>query len=217
MEEVMALEQTWILHRPEDFKVRWKKFALEYFKVGEYKNPPYWLNFWPSNYFLIEWLFHHKEDIAGELCIDLGCGLGFTALIGQWLGAKVIGVEYVFEALTYAKYNAASNNISQPYWINMDWDKPAIVKNSIPYIWCSDIIYDTNDAEPIICFFDNILKEDGIIWISEPKRPAYEVVLNKLEKRGWNCKCMFESKIPYSRPLPKFKQIYICMWEISRG
>lgn len=213
----MALDQTWTLYQPDDFKVRWKEFALEFFKVGEYEKPPYWLNLWPSSHFLIEWLFQHKEDIEGKLCIDLGCGLGFISVLGQWLGAKVIGIDYTFEALTYAKKNAAFNNVSQPYWINMNWNNPALVKNSIPYIWCSDIIYDRNDAEPIVHFFDEILTEDGIIWIVEPKRPAYEIVLDKLEKGGWECKCMFESEVPNSRPLPKFKRVYTRMWEISRG
>ena len=71
---------------------------------------PYWAELWPSSLALANWLFANRDSIAGKSCMDLGCGLGFTALCGASLGAFVIGADYEADAIALAKENAAANN-----------------------------------------------------------------------------------------------------------
>ena len=59
---------------------------------------PYWTELWPSSLVLADWLYQRRESLRGQPCLDLGCGIGLTALVAQWLGANVIGMDYEPEA-----------------------------------------------------------------------------------------------------------------------
>jgi predicted nicotinamide N-methyase len=71
------LEDLWenMLNDPHDF---------------EDERLPYWTELWPSGVALARWLATRKKQIANQRCLDLGCGLGFAALVGQWLGALIV-------------------------------------------------------------------------------------------------------------------------------
>lgn len=71
---------------------------------------PYWAELWPSSLALAEWLKLNQENIYKSISMDLGCGLGFTALCGASLGAFVIGADYESDAIALAKENALANN-----------------------------------------------------------------------------------------------------------
>ena len=68
---------------------------------GEEAHLPYWNEIWPSSLALAGWLAEMQDDIRGRTCLDMGCGLGFTALLGRWLGADVTAMDYEPEALEY--------------------------------------------------------------------------------------------------------------------
>ena len=70
---------------------------------------PYWAELWPSSLALAKWLESNQKDIEHKKCMDLGCGLGFTALCGASLGALVMGVDYEAYAIMLAKENAEAN------------------------------------------------------------------------------------------------------------
>lgn len=211
-----AFEKMWTIEQPSNHQLRWKEYMQKYLETRRCDYPPYWLYCWPSSVVLAEWMVYQQEYIKGKLCIDLGCGLGFNTLVGQWLGAKVIGVDYSFEALTYAQKNAYINEISQLGWVAMDWKNPAFYNNPASYIFCSDIIYDEKAVEPVLELYEALLAEDGIIWIADQRREAYPVFLDALKDSGWNCKQLYERYVKGSRPLPKFKRIYVDLWEITR-
>ena len=42
---------------------------------------PYWNEIWPSSLALAGWLAEMQEDIQGKNCLDMGCGIGFTAVV----------------------------------------------------------------------------------------------------------------------------------------
>jgi len=71
---------------------------------------PYWAELWPSSLALAKCLEQNKKDIEQKVCMDLGCGLGFTALCGAYLGAFVVGVDYEADAIMLAKENAEAND-----------------------------------------------------------------------------------------------------------
>lgn len=87
---------------------------------------PYWNEIWPSSLALAGWLAEMQDDIRGKVCLDMGCGLGFTALMGRWLGAEVIGMDYEAEALEYAGINGVLNSVSGVRWEVMDWRAPTL-------------------------------------------------------------------------------------------
>ena len=78
---------------------------------------PYWTEIWPAGIALAEWLGEQRKKIENRVCLDLGCGLGFTALAGAWLGAKVLAMDYQYQALYYAALNGCAlekNQLQRP-------------------------------------------------------------------------------------------------------
>ena len=67
---------------------------------------PYWNEIWPSSLALAGWLAEMQDDITGKNCLDMGCGIGFTALMGRWLGAEVTPMGHEAQALEDANYKS---------------------------------------------------------------------------------------------------------------
>ena len=175
---------------------------------------PYWTELWPSSLVLAEWLYEQRERLAGQPCLDLGCGIGLTALVGTWLGAGVIGMDYEPEALRFASRNAVHNGVPQPCWVAMDWRKPTVKPRSLRFIWGGDIMYEQRFAAPVLDFLDYALDGDGVAWVAEPSRAVYDAFRSQLVSRRWAGRCVYEKPIealyPQERPVP------VRIWEIRR-
>ena len=207
---VTACGREWTLERAADMESLWEAMT----DLDEDERLPYWTELWPSSLALAEWLLVQRERIAGQPCLDLGCGIGFTALVGQWLGARVLGMDYIPEALHFARRNAVHNALPQPGWVVMDWRRPALKKGSIKYIWGGDIMYEQRFATPVLDFLDYALSADGVAWFAEPSRSVYDTFRSTLANRRWYGKCVLEQPVnalyPQERPVP------VRIWEISK-
>ena len=183
-------------------------------ECSEDERAPYWTELWPSSLVLAEWLYTCRERICGQPCLDLGCGIGLTALVGQWLGAQVIGMDYEPEALHFARLNALHNRIPQPGWVVMDWRSPAVSRHSLRFVWGGDIMYEKRFAAPVLDFLDYALAADGLAWIAEPCRSVYDVFRSALANRRWFGKCVWEQKI--SALYPQAVPVSVRIWEIRK-
>lgn len=128
---VNACGRDWTLERAADMEALWESMT----EFTEDERLPYWTELWPSSLVLADWLYQRRESLRGQPCLDLGCGIGLTALVAQWLGANVIGMDYEPEALRFARRNAEHNAVPQPLWTVMDWRKPAVKRRSLRFIW----------------------------------------------------------------------------------
>lgn len=202
----------WILHRPADLETLWETMTDEIFAADE--RLPYWVELWPSSLALALWLQQNQARIAGRLCLDLGCGLGFTALVGAWLGARVLGMDYESEALSYARKNAAANAVPSPTWVTMDWRTPALLPQSCEYIWGGDVMYENRFVEPVFTFLEHALSASGKVWIAEPGRGAYEHFQRALLRRGWRSRCVAQEKVEslHVQEVP----VSVRLWELAR-
>lgn len=208
---VAACGRHWELERPADLESLWEGMVA-------FDNPderlPYWTELWPSAIVLAEWLCERAERIRGRDCLDLGCGLGFTALVGQGLGARVTGMDYEAEALRYARRNAARNNVEGVAWAAMDWRRPAVRRRSLARIWGGDVMYERRFAEPVAAFFEHALADDGVAWIAEPCRSVYDAFRSLLISRRWVVRCALTTETPAL--IPQKKPVPVRVWEITR-
>ena len=136
-----ACGRLWRRQRAADLETLWNAM-LDDPQNFEDERLPYWTELWPSSIALCRWLEERRDEIAGRPCLDLGCGLGLTAMVGQWLGAQVIGMDYEEEALQFASLNARHNGVTSPLWTVMDWRQPAVRPRSIFRLWGGDIMYE---------------------------------------------------------------------------
>ncbi len=193
---------------------------------------PYFAELWASSLALGSWLGMNRESIKGKFCLDLGCGLGFTAMVGAYLGAKVLGVDFEPRAIALALENAEKNNfnlVNYPqiiknnynqngidYYIDfqvMDWRRPWIAKNSLDIIWASDIIYEKKFFEPVTKFLNYALKIDGYAYIAEPNRTIFTAFPDLIKKMFLVEKVYFEKTKALSENIPSAN---VSIWKITK-
>ena len=157
---------------------------------------------------------HGAEFGPQRPCLDLGCGLGLTAMVGQGLGARVTAVDYEEEALRFARKNAATNGVPQPFWTVMDWRRPAVAAGCMARVWGGDIMYEKRFVAPVLHFLDRALAPDGAAWVAEPGRTVYEAFLCALHNGGWQGRQVFSRVVEpiYAQPVP----VTVRVWEIRR-
>lgn len=208
--KVSACGRAWELERSADLETLWEGMV----DFVEDERLPYWTELWPASVVLSEWLHVQKQRIAGKTCLDLGCGIGLTALVGQWLGATVIGMDYEKDALHYARLNADRNRVSTPHFVVMDWRRPAVRAQSISVLWGGDVMYESRFAMPVLDFLDYALAPNGVAWFAEPCRGVYDAFRASLSNRRWLCRCAYETTTvalyPQEKPVP------VRIWEITR-
>ncbi len=210
---VNACGREWILERAGDLEKLWEVMTEDSANFED-ERLPYWTELWPSSLALAEWLALSRHIISGKRCLDLGCGLGLTALVGAWLGASVMGVDYEIDALRFSRRNACINKIPSLEWILMDWRAPALKPGSIDVLWGGDIMYERRFVAPLLSFLRHVLAPDGYIWIAEPGRTVYEAFQLALYQQGWSAKRVHSSKIrpEYAPSVP----VTIHIWELRR-
>ena len=182
--------------------------------LDEDERLPYWTELWPASIALCSWLFQMREAIRGRICVDIGCGLGLTALVAQWLGARVLAMDYEPEALRFARENAAHNDVASPLWTVMDWRRPALAPHCASYLWGGDIMYESRFAAPVLDFIEHALAPDGCAWVAEPCRSVYDIFHSALHARGWAGRRVHEQSVEalYAQSVP----VTVRVWELTR-
>lgn len=209
---VPACGREWLLHRPADLEALWDSITDEEF--GDDERLPYWVELWPASIALADWIAERKDALCGKRCLDMGCGLGLSALAASSVGAKVIAMDYEEEALAYGRKNADANNVPQPLWTVMDWRKPAVLPRSVDYIWGGDIMYERRFVDPVVRFIGHALAPGGRVWMAEPNRDVYQYFRAALFHDNWTAKPVYTGRLPaiYIQP----ERVSVTLWEISR-
>lgn len=211
---VTACGRPWELLRAANLEELWEAMTEDP-RNFEDERLPYWTELWPSSLVLARWLELRRAELAGRRCLDLGCGLGLTALVGAWLGARVLGLDYEMEAVRFAARNAEHNKVCPgPLWAVMDWRQPALRPGGIDRIWGGDIMYEKRFVAPVMRFLAHALAADGVAWLAEPGRSVYDAFLQALHGGGWQGRRVFSAEVEalYAQPVP----VTVHVWEISR-
>ncbi len=202
--EVLAAEVNgvcWRLSRPADLETLWNGMGEG--ALGEDERLPYWVELWPAAVLLARWLGQNAPRLAGRTCLDVGCGLGLSALVAAAAGARVLAFDYEVEALAYARRNIALNQASlagpsylaPPLFTLMDWRKPALAAGSAEVIVGADILYERRFFEPVAALLDHALAPGGVVWLADPERAVSSGVWERLEGLGWRVETPLADKV----------------------
>ncbi|MDE7241346.1 methyltransferase domain-containing protein [Desulfovibrio sp.] len=202
----------WRLARAANLEELWDAMT-EDAAAFEDERIPYWTELWPSSLVLADWLALRRADIAGRPCLDIGCGLGLTALVGQWLGARVLGMDYEEAALGFARRNADINGVAQPLWALMDWRRPGLARHAFARIWGGDVMYEKRFVAPVLRLLAHALAPGGAAWVAEPGRTVYEAFRHALSAEGWTARRVHAAEAASTdgqgRPT-------VAIWELTR-
>ena len=211
---VSAANRDWRLSRAGNIEELWESMVADG-RASADEHIPYWTELWPASLVLSEWLSLNSPAIEGRICLDVGCGIGLTALVGQSLGARVLAMDYEFEALRHASRNAAQNRVESPLWVAMDWARPALAEESVDLVWGGDIMYERRFVHPVLDLCARVLKPGGRFWVAEPGRSVYDAFLAALPEKGFGGRKVYQGKTHgiYEQP----QEVTVTIWEITRA
>jgi Lysine methyltransferase len=85
------------------------------------QNLPYWAELWPSGVALAAKITRHPEIVRGRRVLELGCGLGVTAVAALKAGADLLVTDYAVEALALCSLNALDHTGRTPDTLRVNW------------------------------------------------------------------------------------------------
>lgn len=183
------------LLREQDMEALWETLGRDEF--GSDERMPYWAEIWPAGLLLAAWIGACEATISGRRCLDLGCGMGLSALAGASFGARVTAVDYAEGALVHGARNAGINGLDVR-WAVMDWRQPCFAPGSFDIIWGSDILYESRFYEPLATLFRSLLAPGGRIWLSEPWRQVSQPVWERLRADGFAVSRLHQEPVSFS-------------------
>lgn len=176
-----AAGQQWIIKRPADLETLWQ--SMDDAAGNAEDHIPYWVELWPATLALTHWL--EDQDLAGKVCLDLGCGLGLSALVAAEQDALVMAMDHEVQALNFAADNARINQVPSPLWLCMDWNQPGFQPASFDYIWGGDIFYEQRFFPPLEKLLLRHLKADGRACFAIPQRSVSQNICSRFALCGW--------------------------------
>ena len=204
---VCAAGRTWLLERPADLESLWQSMDEDDPKAEEHI--PYWVELWPATLALCGWLA--RQELRGCRCLDLGCGLGLSALQASSLGAQVVGMDFERDALRFAARNARINAVPSPLWVCMDWNRPGFKPGSFDRIWGGDVFYEQRFFDPLEKLLLHSLAPGGRVWFGDPERSVSSTVWARFIRRGWLVKNQGREVVPFDQA-----RMTVNVWELSR-
>jgi predicted nicotinamide N-methyase len=191
--EVEVEGRVWLLDRAADMEALWD--AMDGEDMGDDERLPYWAEVWPASVLLGRHIVRNADRLHGRVCLDVGCGLGLTGMIAASVGAQVVGFDYEWPAVRFARHNAELNSVPQPLWAVMDWREPAVEAGAFEFIWAGDVLYEKRFFNPLIRLFRHTLAPGGRIWIGEPVRTVSRPVWDELRARGFAAEKLAMEKV----------------------
>jgi predicted nicotinamide N-methyase len=154
------------------------------------ENLPYWAALWPSGIALADEILADPELVREGRVLELGSGLGVTAMAALSVDADLTISDYADESLQLAVYNIVENGFAEPPAVQMNWRDPSmsfrkLVGDGFPVVLAADVLYEQRDIEPLLELVDWLVAPGGLLWLAEPRRYSAGRFVELAQERGW--------------------------------
>jgi predicted nicotinamide N-methyase len=154
------------------------------------QNLPYWSELWPSGVALADAVSADPSPIVGQRVLEIGCGLGVTAIAALRAGADLLVSDYSDGSLRLCQLNCLINADDEPERIQFNWRDPSpiffeVAGGGFPVILGADVLYERRDVEPLLNLLDRILLPGGLFWLAEPGRHVARQFVARALEEGW--------------------------------
>jgi predicted nicotinamide N-methyase len=151
---------------------------------------PYWALLWPSGMALAEALLTEPEIVRSGRTLELGCGLGVTAVAALQAGAALWAADCFAEALAFCRYNTLRNTGRRPHPLLLDWRSAAgqeacVAAGPFALVLAADVLYEPEDVAPLLGLVPRLLAPGGAFWLAEPGRRVSLTFTQAVAERGW--------------------------------
>jgi 2-polyprenyl-3-methyl-5-hydroxy-6-metoxy-1,4-benzoquinol methylase len=131
-----------------------------------------------------------RSEVAGAAALELGCGLGITAIAALQASSALTVIDCFAEALAYCRYNTLRNAGAEPRTLLADWRTEAgqrllVAAGPFDLVLAADVLYEPDDVEPLLRLVPRLLHPDGRFWLAEPGRATSARFVAAAQERGW--------------------------------
>jgi predicted nicotinamide N-methyase len=154
------------------------------------QNLPYWSEIWPSGVALADAIYVNQELVSGKRVLELGCGVGITAIAALDAGANLIATDYSPDSLLLSRYNTLVNAGREPDTLRINWRNPSpllfnLAGDGFPVVLAADVLYEERDVAPLLALLDRLVAPNGLLWLAEPGRRVSQLFLASAQEAGW--------------------------------
>lgn len=142
---------------------------------------PFWVKLWEASMVLAQ-VIASEPMTPGQKLLELGAGLGTPGLAAGIRGYKVTLSDFQQIILDFLKVSAAANGLKDVAVKFIDWTKPPSLPRFDTIIG-AEILFRDDLFEPLLKLFADLLKPDGVIYLSHDIRrkslPRFLVLAEK--------------------------------------
>ena len=154
------------------------------------QNLPYWAEIWPSGVALADLILATGMLAPATTAIELGCGVGVTAIAALRTGVALTVTDYFPEALTICTRNCQANGAAIPLAAALNWrDRGSVLlalgNRRFDAVLAADVLYERRDVDPLLELVPSLLRDGGSLWLAEPGRPPAAAFLAEAVAAGW--------------------------------
>ncbi|HYI13928.1 MAG TPA: methyltransferase [Thermomicrobiales bacterium] len=152
---------------------------------------PHWAEIWPSGIALADEILTEPAIVRGQRVLELGCGLGTTAIAALQAGADLTVTDYAAGALSLCRANTLANAGGAPTQLQINWRKPSdefltLAGDGFPVVLAADVLYEARDIDPLLDLVQRVVAPGGLLWLAEPGRPIAREFVKRAEGLGWS-------------------------------
>jgi len=154
------------------------------------QNLPYWSEIWPSGVALADAISADPSPVVGRRVLELGCGIGITAIAALRAGCELVVSDYADGALRLCQLNCLINTSSEPQRIQFNWRDPSLefirlAGDGFPVVLAADVLYERRDIAPLLELLARIVAPGGTLWLAEPGRHVARQFVERAVAEGW--------------------------------
>jgi predicted nicotinamide N-methyase len=169
--------------------------------------PPYWMHLWPGSRALARQIAAAR-DWRGLRVADVGCGLGLAGLVAARLGARVVLVDAVLDALRLARWSSRLNGLAVEA-VQSDVRRPGL-RGPFDAVLLADVTYDPELQEALAELLAGTLAERGVGLCADSVRHRDPGFRRACERRGL---CLSEREV---RELDEGRPLAVRLAEVRR-
>lgn len=192
--EIAGAPQVFVVYAPESPEAVLDDTARDYARRPATSTwfMPYWATPWASGIAAAEAVVADPAPFSSRRVIELGCGLGITAMALAEVGARLVLVDVWPESLAFARFNAVRQGGpgAQVRPLLADWRTAAgadLLLRSGPFdaVVAADVLYEADDVAPLFDLVPRLVRPGGVAWLAEPGRTTSRLFVDAAREAGW--------------------------------